>query len=146
MLLESAASLPELLQQASALDLQHSSPRLERIASGLGRVVRSSRGAVLQRLIQQRVRFVEDGDLEIWRSPSQTWELGFGDCDDHARLVMYLAKKSGCEAEFIFILNDSNEALHVWCQVDGCDAETTIQANWDESPIDAVRRIGKKTW
>ncbi len=101
--------------------------------------------------VLRRVRFVRERG-EIFQSGAATLNAGFGDCDDHARLVYALAVAGGLQARLgllhhgagapprkrgpahavaVFVVNGRG----VW-------AETTCAAEYGESPNVAARRLG----
>jgi hypothetical protein len=71
-------------------------------------------------------------------------DLLAGDCDDHARLLVALAKAAGVEAELIFFEADDQPAHVVAVMRDAQGwwwAETTVGAEFGEPPMDAVDRL-----
>ena len=143
-LLVDASGIPELLNKAVRLDVENHFPALDWIVQALVALPRGQRGPVLQKLVQNTISYQIE-EFEVWRDPGVTWDLGFGDCDDQARLVHYLAILSGCEARLAYLSKDG-EAIHVWAVVDGSACETTIQAHWGEDPIAAKKRLDRASF
>lgn len=94
--------------------------------------------------VKKRVRFVREKG-EVFTGGGYTISVGYGDCDDHARLVGALAHAGGLPIELAF-LHAGGEPKHVLALL-GADggwqwAETTIDARFGEHPLAAVDRLG----
>jgi hypothetical protein len=82
--------------------------------------------------------------VETFQSARLTMHLGAGDCDDHARLLVALARSAGVEAELVFF-NDGEQPVHGVGLLRDADswwwAETTINARFGEPPLEAIDRL-----
>lgn len=82
--------------------------------------------------------------VETFQSARETMKLGAGDCDDHARLLVALAKSAGVDAKLVFLEADAQPA-HVAPLLRDADAwwwaETTIDARFGEPPLAALDRL-----
>jgi transglutaminase-like putative cysteine protease len=121
--------------------------------------------AAVQRWVQQEIAYVPDdpgpaltGWLsalsqrpgEVFRSPAETLRVGYGDCDDHARLVRALLRALGWDARYVVL--QRGRLAHVvtavpgtWHGADGDRiwVETTLPAELGEHPIVALGRLGR---
>ena len=99
----------------------------------------------IHRFVKDRIRFQVE-EVETNRATSITLELGAGDCDDHAVLVVALAVACGLRAKVCAIRNSRGEITHAapLIHAGGRDwwAETTVDADFGEAPLDAARRLG----
>jgi hypothetical protein len=96
-------------------------------------------GPAIVKAVQENVRFVHE-PKETFQSASVTMRLGYGDCDDHARLVYALARAAGLPATIVFLERDE-QPVHVVAKIAGDWAETTLPADYGEDPIDAYLRV-----
>jgi Transglutaminase-like superfamily len=114
--------------------------------------VQSMGPAGLLAWVQSHVRF-ELETTETFASPLATFDDGFGDCDDSARVFVVLSRCAGWPARFVYF-TQSGQPAHVCAQVwtpgpaDGAAgawqwAETTIAARLGEHPFAAAQRLGK---
>ncbi len=103
-------------------------------------------GEALFANVQSEIAFVHEPG-ERFQSAATTMQLGAGDCDDHARLLLALALAGGLNARMLFIPDpDTGEPVHVVDQIEDGNgmwrwAETTIAAEYGEDPLVAVRRL-----
>jgi Transglutaminase-like superfamily len=82
--------------------------------------------------------------VETFQSARLTLELGAGDCDDHARLLVATLKSAGVEARLAFFESGDQPSHVVPLVRDGEGwwwAETTIDARFGEPPLDALDRL-----
>lgn len=97
--------------------------------------------------VLSRVRWVRE-KVETFQSSAETLRRGFGDCDDHARLIFALLRALGIPAR-IEILYRDGEPAHavtrallpggpVWL-------ETSVPAKFGEAPLEAAARLGLHT-
>jgi hypothetical protein len=104
----------------------------------LGKIHRAIHG-----FVQSRIAFVPE-DPERFQHSMVTLAAGFGDCDDHARMVYALGKAAGCRVRLAF-LRELGQPSHVFAAFwDGglwTPAETTIAAYYGEPPKEAARRL-----
>jgi hypothetical protein len=93
--------------------------------------------------VQRQIKFRHER-TETFQSARLTMRLGAGDCDDHARLLVALAIAGGLEAQLTFLEADDQPA-HVVGLVKTSGgwtwAETTIDAEFGEPPLDALARL-----
>ena len=99
----------------------------------------------IQRVVKESIRFAyEDG--EIFQSTAHTAQIGVGDCDDHARIVVGLCRAGGLRARLAFLAPPGEGPAHVAAQAFANGAwrwlETTCDANYDEHPFAAAHRLG----
>jgi hypothetical protein len=146
------AHLVELIDRAASDDAHHD-PRVRQLA---GRIVAGIhdpdlRAATIQRTVQTVVPYL--GEAPEWVSdPITVWETG-GDCDDHARLVAALARSIGHPARMVWWEAPNGEG-HIVAQLrissgEWAWSETTIPAQFGESPRDAMARLhaeGRAPW
>lgn len=108
----------------------------------------------LHRLVRDGVRFIRE-PRERFADAWWTLELGQGDCDDKARLVVALGRALRLPARFVPLMLKADvfgpnvpghvcaqfgfpvHAPRVWVW-----AETTLKAHWGEEPRAARRRLG----
>jgi transglutaminase-like putative cysteine protease len=94
--------------------------------------------------IKDNVPFIEE-QRETFYHPLIVVRGG-GDCDDHARALAALALASGIPAEVVGVPGPDGRVKHAatillvhgqwrW-------AETTVDAQWDEHPLTAAKRLG----
>jgi hypothetical protein len=96
--------------------------------------------------VKAHLRFVREAPgAEVFQSGPYSMLSGEGDCEDHARLVYALAMAGGLPARFAF-LHKGGGPTHAVAQLivdrEPRWAETTIDAELGEHPIDAGRRLG----
>lgn len=96
-------------------------------------------------MVRERVRFVPEVG-EIFTSPGYSLAAGYGDCDDHARLVYSLLRAGGVPARMGFLYRDGQTPSHVAAQA-GLGGlwhwlETTVDAEPGEHPLSAATRLG----
>jgi hypothetical protein len=112
---------------------------LRRVAPGDGDYAR-----LVQTFVKKRVRFQRERG-EVFTGGGYTLAVGFGDCDDHARLVGALGLAGGLPAKLAF-LHAGGPPKHVLAQLGVAGiwewAETTIDARFGENPLAAVDRLG----
>lgn len=102
--------------------------------------------AAVHRFVKERVRFApEEG--EIFQNGGATLILAVGDCDDHARLVIALYLAGGLSAELgLLHRGDGGGPTHatgIGCVEEECAwAETTVDAEIGEHPLEAAARLG----
>lgn len=115
--------------------------------------------AWLHALVKKRVRFVPEKG-EVFQSPATTLALGYGDCDDSARLLVAVARAAGFPARLVYFL-DRGQPAHVAAAISAGSlpwgagstlssaargglrwAEATIDARFGEDPFAACRRLG----
>lgn len=115
--------------------------------------------AAIQQNVQHYVSFIHER-TETFQSARETLELGAGDCDDHARLVVALgiaANIPGTELVFfdengvevkgqaIQARRGKPEPVHVFPKLAYEYAETTIGAEFGENPFTALDRLEVET-
>jgi lysozyme len=104
--------------------------------------------ARVQAWVQKNIRFQKE-PVETFQSSRYTIETRVGDCDCHARLVYALLGVRGIEARFAFLADKDGLPRHVWTQAHvarvWADLETTIPANFAETPLVAAKRLGLRT-
>lgn len=98
--------------------------------------------AALHAYVKRAVRFRPEKG-EVFQSPGTTLALGYGDCDDSARLLVAAARAAGYPAELVYFLQGGQPA-HVTAVVDGRWAEATVDARYGEHPFAACCRLGRK--
>ena len=97
--------------------------------------------------------------VETFQAARYTMQVEAGDCDDHGRLLVSLAKAAGLEARLVFIDDegrvviledgevpvDGSQPAHATSLLKDGDgwwwAETTIDAGFGEPPLDALDRL-----
>jgi hypothetical protein len=98
----------------------------------------------LQKWVQENVQYLRE-PTETFQAPWYTVRTGVGDCDDHANLVHAIAQNAGLKARIVPVRNREGTISHACTQiyVDGVWswAETTLQADFDESPRVAASRL-----
>ena len=78
----------------------------------------------------------ENPHLEYWQSPTETEELGTGDCEDFAIYFMYLANYYfGWEPELVLV-KLSGLGLHYYAEYDGIIYDWRYQFKVGEHPIE----------
>jgi hypothetical protein len=134
---------PAFMLEALAADDARTDP----LPSRLIRWVRSrgARGpAAAHSYVLDHVRF-QDEDVETFQRPTATLRLGYGDCDDSARVLRALASQSGIAARFVYFVK-KRTPIHVCAQLWDRGrwqwAETTIPAHYGECPLAALERLG----
>lgn len=100
----------------------------------------------VQAFVRANVRFEREKG-EVFTGPAVTLGAGFGDCDDHARLVYAVAKAGGIAARMALLYKRGAPGpSHAVAQlgVGGMWwwAETTVDALFGEQPFDAAKRLG----
>ena len=97
----------------------------------------------IQQSVQQAIRFVHE-PKETFQGARVTMALGYGDCDDHARLVYALARAAGLPATICFFEKDG-QPVHVVAKIGTTEglawAETTLDADFGEHPLEAYDRL-----
>ena len=95
--------------------------------------------------VQAAVRFVRE-ERETFQHALYTLKRRAGDCDDHARAVVALARAGGAKARVVGVAGTRGKVGHVAPQVnDGARwwwAETTVPARFGEHPRAAATRLG----
>ena len=96
--------------------------------------------------VKTNVRFEREKG-EVFTGPAVTLGAGFGDCDDHARLVYAIATAGGIPARMALLYRRGAPGpSHAVAQlgVGGAWwwAETTVAALFGEQPFDAAKRLG----
>lgn len=94
----------------------------------------------------RRLRFVREPG-EVFTSPSYTLSVNAGDCDDHARTTYAVLRAGGVPARIVFLhKGPGGDPSHAVTQafVNGAWTwlETTLAANFGESPMAAASRLG----
>ena len=103
--------------------------------------------AEVQHFVQRAVQF-EREEGELFRSPRVTLAGALGDCDCQARLVVTMLRALGFASRLAFLAADTGNPKHVVAQAwdDNAKAwqwvETTMDADYAESPVDAAVRLG----
>lgn len=99
----------------------------------------------IHRFVKEHVSFSEEAG-EKFRLPSLTLRLGTGDCDDTAHLIASMAMAMGLGARILLLPNARGQMTHVVAQIGYGGswkwAEATFDADFDEEPHDAARRLG----
>lgn len=100
----------------------------------------------VQAFVKANVRFEREKG-EVFTGPAVTLGAGFGDCDDHARLVYALAKAGGIDARMALLFKRGAPGpSHAVAQLGVSGAwwwaETTVDALFGEQPFDAAKRLG----
>jgi Transglutaminase-like superfamily/Putative peptidoglycan binding domain len=96
--------------------------------------------------VKDRVRFVREAG-EVFQGSAYTLTMGAGDCDDHARVVYAIARAGGLPVRMAF-LHKGQGPTHAAAQIcaPSCAwAETTVDADYGEDPIEAAKRLGLLT-
>ncbi len=108
-------------------------------STSAGDVARAIHAAVLG-----RCRYLGEG-IETFQKASETWRSGLGDCDDHARLVLALARSVDLRCELGILRRPNGDPRHAVAKLwDGQAmqwAETTLAARFGEHPIAAKTRL-----
>lgn len=98
--------------------------------------------------VRQNVRFAREQG-EVFTSSSYTLAVGFGDCDDHARLAFALLRAGGLPARLAFLHRPGRQPTHVLAVVGLAGRwvwlETTVDARFGEPPIEAAQRLGLRS-
>lgn len=139
------ANAINFLNRAASLDAGH--PDLRALALWL----RKAHGEpvayaqAVQAFVKTLVRFVREV-RETFQHALYTLQHRAGDCDDHARAVVALARAGGLRAAVRGIPNAHGAVSHVAPLIhDGRAwhwAETTVDAHFGEHPRAAARRLG----
>lgn len=100
----------------------------------------------VQAFVKANVAFVREKG-EVFTGPAVTLGAGFGDCDDHARLVYAVAKAGGIPARMALLYRRGAPGpSHAVAQLGVSGAwwwaETTVDALFGEQPFDAAKRLG----
>jgi hypothetical protein len=92
----------------------------------------------------QRQIFFRHERTETFQSARETMHLRAGDCDDHARLLVALARSAGVDAQLVFF-DDNDQPSHAVSVLRDAEgwwwAETTIDARFGEPPLEALGRL-----
>lgn len=122
-------------------------PQLRRLAEEVTADVMPDRRAGAERLrqwVRTNIAYVNE-PVEIFSPAWRTVTTRQGDCDDHARLLVALYKAVGYPARVATI---GTPPRHVAAQVDAGDgwewAETTLDAQLGEHPVEAADRLGER--
>jgi Transglutaminase-like superfamily len=95
--------------------------------------------------VKENVAFVRE-EGEVFQGPAYTLATGAGDCDDHARLVMAIARAGGLQTLGAFLYSEGGDPEHavaMLCPGGVCSwAETTVDAAYGEHPLAAAERTG----
>ncbi len=117
----------------------------QRIRQSAPRQTPAEIGRAIHRYVLDRVRF-EREPTEAFIAPWRVLEAGVGDCDDHARLVLALARLAGLSARLETLQRADGTPTHAVAMIHDGDAyrfaETTIAAAWGEHPKAARLRLG----
>lgn len=102
-------------------------------------------GPAVQLFVQKAIAY-HDEPRETFQSAEVTLLRRSGDCDDHARLVIVLAKAVGLAAQLV-IMRKGAIPVHAVAKVADAAgelqwAETTLAAQWGEHPVAAKTRLG----
>lgn len=109
--------------------------------------------ASLQAAVKSLVRFRPE-EVETFEHSLRTLELGYGDCDDHARLVAALGLAIGLDMGLAVLRDAEGYPRHVAATLlspgvagrpEGLWLETTIAARFGEPPMEAAKRLGIAT-
>lgn len=101
----------------------------------------------VQTFVKSRVRFEREKG-EIFQGIAHTLSVGFGDCDDHARLAYAIAVAGGLPTVMAFLHHGGAGAQPSHAVAQLCPngraywAETTIDADFGEHPLTAAARLG----
>ena len=99
----------------------------------------------VQELVRATARFIREA-RETFQHTLYTLTHRAGDCDDHARAVVALARAGGLRAVVRGVRNHRGAVAHVAPMIsDGRGwhwAETTVDARFGEHPRAAARRLG----
>jgi transglutaminase-like putative cysteine protease len=120
-------------------------PLVTAAAAKLAAIEVDDRGPLVQQFVRGFVLY-ENEPRETFQTAEVTLRRRSGDCDDHARLVVVLARALGIPARLV-ILRKDGIPVHAVAQLADRSgvwhwAETTIAARWGEAPLDAKRRLG----
>ena len=106
--------------------------------------VKNPRNASL--LVRRNVKYREDLD-DIWETGKNTWERGFGDCEDMAQSVLELCHTNNIKASIMIMVPDTGFEAHAivigttesghWYSSNGWYGET-------KSIEEAVKEISKQ--
>lgn len=95
--------------------------------------------------IKGHIWFVRE-PKETFQSPTYTVQSGAGDCDDHANLLNAIARNAGLVSRIVPLKNPNGDVKHAVGQVQiggvWTYAETTVDADFGEAPLEAVKRLG----
>lgn len=76
------------------------------------------------------IHFAYDDDVwgqqDFWQTPSETYELKTGDCEDKSILFMHLLDRMGYNPRIVFIGNSSTVANHAIVELNGIYYEPQI--------------------
>jgi hypothetical protein len=100
----------------------------------------------VQAFIKRMVRFARE-EGEIFQSSQYTMRVGYGDCDDHARLAVALLVAGGVRASLGLLHAEGKDPQHVAAVADipgkaPVWLETTCDADFGEHPVAAATRLG----
>jgi hypothetical protein len=138
-----------VLDAAAWVDARYDG-RIRRFALGILRGLPDAKRPTIARalhaFVRDSIRYVGEG-IETFQSAWQTITLGFGDCDDVARLLLALARAVGIPARLEILRRDRDgRPKHATVKLnDGAGyqwAECTIAARFGEHPVAAMKRIG----
>jgi transglutaminase-like putative cysteine protease len=135
----------DFLNRAASLDAGH--PDLRALALWIRRAHGEplAYAQAVQAFVKALVRFVREV-RETFQHALYTLQHHAGDCDDHARAVVALARAGGLRATVRGVVNARGAVSHVAPLIsDGRAwhwAETTVDARFGEHPRTAAHRLG----
>ncbi len=122
-------------------------PAVRTLAAEIRRAVGADARAIAREVhafVLRRVRWVRE-KIETFQSSAETLKRGFGDCDDHARLIFALLRAAGVRARIV-ILDRDGEPAHAVTQALLPEGwvwlETSVAAAFGEDPLQAAARLG----
>jgi len=103
-----------------------------------------ARARAIHAWVKNHIWYVRE-PKETFQSPTYTTRSGAGDCDDHANLLNAIARNAELVSRIVPLTKPNGDVKHAVAQVqiDGAwtFAETTVDADFGESPLAAVRRL-----
>lgn len=140
-----SGAVVQLLRKLAEGDV--SLPAVRSLAREIRRTVGGDAAAIAREVhsfVLARVRWVRE-KIETFQSSAETLKRGFGDCDDHSRLIFALLRASGVQARIVILDRDGEPAHAVTQALIGGRwvwLETSVRARFGEAPLEAASRLG----
>lgn len=144
------AAVVRLLRDLADADVK--SPTVRTLARELVRHV----GRAPEKLARQLHAYVLDTiewrreKVETFQSAQETFRRGFGDCDDHAKLIYAALRALGIAARIVIMNGPNGKPAHAVTQAElpgrgWTWLETSVPAHFGEAPLAAAARLGLHT-
>lgn len=119
-------------------------PLVRHVAGQIRSAAGGALGPAIQAWVQRAIAYADERK-ETFQSAEVTIRRRSGDCDDHARLVLVIARELGVPAQLV-ICRRRGQPVHAVAKLRDDRgvwqwAETTLAAHFGEHPVEAKKRL-----